>query len=118
MNDLTVEVNGLRLFARHGVGEQERKVGNLFEVTVHLRYPADGAIADDRLEDTLNYAEAVAVVREVMTVPSQLLEHVAGRLRTALTRRFPLIAGGMIRVAKLVPPFAADIDSVAVVLRW
>ena len=72
MNDLTVEVNGLRLFAHHGVGEQERKVGNLFEVTVHLRYPADGAIADDRLEDTLNYAEAVAVVREVMTVPSQL----------------------------------------------
>ena len=27
MNDLTVEVNGLRLFAHHGVGEQERKVG-------------------------------------------------------------------------------------------
>lgn len=118
MTELTVEVNGLRLYAHHGVGEQERKVGNCFEVTAHLRYPADGAIADDRLEDTLNYAEVVAVVREVMAVPSQLLEHVAGRLRTALTSRFPLIAGGMIRVAKLVPPFTAELDSVAVTLRW
>ena len=86
MNDLTVEVNGLRLFAHHGVGEQERKVGNLFEVTVHLRYPADGAIADDRLEDTLNYAEAVAVVRKVMTVPSNMWPDNCARLLPNVSR--------------------------------
>ncbi len=35
----TIEVNGLRLFARHGVYEEERVNGNTFELSVHLVYP-------------------------------------------------------------------------------
>ena len=31
-----IEINGLRLFARHGVFEEERINGNTFELTVHL----------------------------------------------------------------------------------
>lgn len=118
MTDITIEVNRLRLYACHGVGAQERKVGNLFEVTVHLRYPATEAVEHDRLEGTVNYAEVVALVKEEMAEPSQLIEYVAGRIRRVLLSRFPAITGGMVRVAKLVPPIPADLDSVAVTLRW
>lgn len=113
-----MEINGLRLFARHGVMEQERITGNIFQLDIHLRYPMDEALKNDRLEGTLNYAEAVEVAREVMATPSALLEHVAMRLKTALTGRFPLIAGGKIRVAKLTPPIPAELDSVAVTIEW
>lgn len=54
----TVEINGLRIFARHGVLPQERQVGNLFEVSAHLVYPMDRALEHDDLGGTLNYAEA------------------------------------------------------------
>lgn len=53
-----------------------------------------------------------------MSEPSALLEHVAMRIKTALTGRFPLIQGGFIRVAKITPPIAAELDSVAIKIEW
>ncbi|MDE5668281.1 MAG: dihydroneopterin aldolase [Duncaniella sp.] len=114
----TVEINGLRIFARHGVLPQERQVGNLFEVSAHLVYPMDRALEHDDLDGTLNYAEATEVITDVMSEPSALLEHVAMRIKNALTDRFPLIEGGSIRVAKITPPIAAELDSVAIKIEW
>lgn len=114
----TVEINGLRIFARHGVMLQERQVGNMFEVTAHLVYPMERAMEHDELDGTLNYAEAVGVIREVMDTPSALLEHVGMRICKALTERFPLIEGGSIRVAKITPPIAAELESVAIKIEW
>lgn len=114
----TVEINGLRLFARHGVYDSERVAGNMFELTIHLVYPMKRALMNDDIEGTLNYAEAVEVAREVMAKPSALLEHVAWRLKEALTSRWPLIEAGSIRLVKLNPPIDADLDGVAVRVEW
>ena len=119
MESIVIEINGLAVRARHGVFPQERAVGNDFEVDLRIEYPAREAVDHDRLDATLNYAEAAAVVREVMSVPSQLLENVCGRLRVALMERFPAIIAGRVRVAKLNPPIAgAQLRSVAVELSW
>lgn len=115
---VTIEINGLRLYARHGVGEQERTVGNEFEVTLHLECRVDDAMSSDDVADTVNYAEVIDTVRAEMDVPSQLLEHVAARVRDAVCRRFPLVAGGMVKVAKLTPPIPCQLSSVAVTVRW
>lgn len=114
----TIEVNGLRLYARHGVDRQETMVGNLFEVTVHLHYPVAAALLSDSIAATLNYASVVDIVTDVMRTPSALLEHVAGRIHAALTEAFPSIKGGMIRVAKITPPIPAELADVAVRLEW
>ncbi len=114
----TVEVNGLRLFARHGVMAQERTVGNIFEVTVHLRYPMEGALLDDDLASTVNYAELVALITEVMKTPSQLLEHVVARIHKAILAAYPRVEGGMIRLAKITPPIPAELRDVAVRIEW
>lgn len=115
----TIEVNGLRLYARHGVMEQERIVGNLFEVTAHLVYPFLTAAESDSLSGTLNYASAIDVIKKEMEIPSDLLEHAAFRIKTALCREFPDIEAGMVKIAKLTPPIPnIDIDSVAVKIEW
>lgn len=119
METVTIEINRLRLRSCHGVMAQERIVGNDFEVSVRLVYPASDAVRTDRLESTLNYAEVCDVIKSVMARHSSLLEHVCGRLRDALTERFPLISSGRIRVAKLNPPIeATQLESVAVELVW
>ncbi|MCM1521325.1 MAG: dihydroneopterin aldolase [Muribaculaceae bacterium] len=114
----TIEINGLRLMARHGVDPQETRVGNLFEVSVRLRYPLEEAAATDDVGSTLNYAEAIEVIKLEMEIPSALLEHVASRIRSALLKKFPLIEGGMVRVSKITPPVPAELSSVAIVLEW
>lgn len=114
----TIEINGLRLFARHGVFEEERINGNTFELSVHLNYPLDVAISSDDVADTLNYADAIEIIRTEMNQPSQLLEHVVGRIHKALLQKFPAINGGFIRLTKLNPPIDADIDGTAVKIEW
>lgn len=116
--ETTIEVNGLRLFARHGVMPQEREVGNVFEVTVHLTADVAESFENDNIDSTVNYAEVVALIKRCMAQPSDLLEHVAARIRREIIACYPEIKAGMVRVAKLTPPIPADMDSVAVVIRW
>lgn len=120
METIEISLEGLRIYAFHGVLEQERRVGNLFTVDVTLAYPpALRAVDDDDVGHTLNYAELAAVVHDVMAVPSQLIEHVAGRLRAAVMTRWPEVTGGCIRVCKPAPPIGgASLDGAAVTLRW
>lgn len=115
-----IVINGLKIFARHGVCEQERRVGNDFEVTLRLDVPAsDAAMATDCLSDTINYAEAVDIIKDEMSMPSRLLEHVAGRIRQRLEQTYHRkIAGGELTVAKLAPPIRAELASVSFTTRW
>lgn len=116
---IIIDVDRLRLYCYHGVSQQERKVGNEFEVSVRLDYPAAEAVASDNLGATINYAEVCTEIKEVMSVPSALLEHVAGRIKKRLLERYPRISGGRVRVAKLAPPIpGVQLGSVAVELRW
>lgn len=113
-----IEINKLRIRAYHGVADQERAVGNVFEVTVQLAYPLERTMETDNVAHTLNYGEVVAVITTEMKKPSRLLENVAQRLYTELIHSFPNIAGGMISVAKLAPPLGEEMESVAVTLKW
>ena len=102
---IVITIDRLHLRACHGVLEQERTVGNEFEVTVRLSYPpALRAAHSDELSETVNYAEIVDDIKAVMATPSRLIEHVCGRLRDALLERYPECDGGMVQVTKLSPP--------------
>lgn len=115
---MTIEIEGLRLYARHGVMEQERRVGNLFEVNLSLRCASSEAGRGDDLSTTVSYAEVIDIVRDVMDEPSKLLENVAWRLRMEIEKRFPIIAGGSVSVRKLTPPCGADMRYAGVTLSW
>lgn len=114
----TIEISRLLLHGYHGVAGQERIVGNSFEISLRIRYPAQMSLSTDDVADTLNYAEVIEVVRAEMSVQSQLIEHVAGRIRNSLMKRFPEIEGGMIKVAKLCPPCGVQLAEVACVIEW
>ncbi len=113
-----VEIDRLRLGARHGVGAQERRVGNVFEVTVGLRYDMELAARNDDVAYALDYSRVAETVMRVMDSPSALLENVALRLRDAICREFPAVLGGTVRIAKLKPPMPGQMASVSVTLNW
>ena len=114
----SIVINGLRLFGRHGVYEEELLNGNTFELTLLLDYDISRPMISDDINDTLNYAQAVEIIRKEMETPSKLLEHVASRIRRALITEYPAIKGGFIRIAKLNPPIPADMNYVAVTIKW
>ena len=111
-----IRLKAMRFYAYHGVAEQERQVGNTFQVDLTLTAPLQRAVESDQLEDTINYAEVYETVREEMQIPSRLLEHVAGRILDALHHRFPTLQAAEITLSKLNPPFGGDLLRASVVL--
>jgi len=58
-------------------------------VSVTLEVPEQRAVDTDDVSDTINYKQVYDIVAEQMAIPSNLLEHVAGRIRRALQRAWP-----------------------------
>lgn len=114
----TITIDRLRLFARHGVSEQERRTGNRFEVTVTLRYDANAACTTDEIEEAINYADVIEIVKSEMARPSRLLEHVAARIAAALSNRFSPLEGGSVTVTKLCPPCGVELAGISFTLNW
>ncbi len=84
---ITVEVRALRVFGRHGVGEDERATGQDFLFDVELAVGERGS--SDRLEDAVDYVDVARAVREVSDGRSyRLLEALAGAVADELQRRF------------------------------
>ena len=85
---VVVELGGLEIFGHHGVTEDERRAGQRFLYDVE--YELEHAPASDRLEDTVDYRDVAACVREISDARQfRLLEALAGAVADALLERFP-----------------------------
>ena len=105
-----VELRKIRFYAYHGVAEQERCVGNDYEIYVKVKYPFKDA--------TLNYAQLYEIICREMKISSHLLEHVAGRIIRAIQTEFPLSEGGILSISKQKPPISGDIEGASVIVEW
>lgn len=109
-----VFIDGIRMHARHGVLAQERLTGNDYTIDVDAEYDVSAAMRSDQVDDTLNYASVFDAVKAEMYIPSQLIEHVAGRIADRLLQDFPSIKSLKIRIRKDNPPMGADCDGAGV----
>ena len=90
--------------AYHGCLEQEKVRGNSFTVDFRGELDLTAAAESDDLGDTVNYGEIYVIVSDEMSVPSELLENVAGRIVKAIEKRFPQFNSFSVRVSKKRPP--------------
>lgn len=104
-----IELEGMEFKAYHGCLEQEKVRGNSFTVDFRGELDLSAAVLSDNLNDTLNYAEIYDIVAEEMSIPSELLENVAGRIVHGIEKRFPELISFSVRVSKKRPP----VDGVA-----
>jgi 7,8-dihydroneopterin aldolase/epimerase/oxygenase len=86
---LTVELRGLEIFGRHGVGEQERRDGRTFLYDVELGVGEAGLT--DRIEDAVDYRLVAARIKAVSDERRfNLLEALASAVADDLMAHFPL----------------------------
>ncbi len=85
---VTVEIQGLEVFGHHGVEEEERRVGQRFLYDVD--FDVADSVASDRIEDTVDYREVVAIVQRVSDRPFRLLEALAAAVVDAIFAEFPI----------------------------
>ncbi|MGL6278633.1 MAG: dihydroneopterin aldolase [Gaiella sp.] len=114
---MTIEVRGLELHGHHGVLEHERAHGQRFLFDLELDPTDPAAALDDRIEDAVDYRDAVAIVREVSDGRAfHLLEALADAVAEALLTRLA-VSRVRVRVRKPDVDLGAPVEHAAVVVE-
>ena len=110
--EMKLILDSVRIYAYHGVMPQEAKIGAYFRVSAEL--DTDFSRATDELDGTVSYADVFNVIKTEMATPSKLLEHVGGRIVTALFCNFPTVTRVKVRIMKENPPMGADCNGAGI----
>jgi 7,8-dihydroneopterin aldolase/epimerase/oxygenase len=106
-------MEGMSFLGHHGVHPAERELGVHLTVDVTLELDAAVAARSDRLEDTVDYVRAYALVREVVDgEPCHLLETLSARIADRVLTLEP-VRRATVTVRKR-PPLPADFRSFGV----
>lgn len=107
-------LENLKIYAFHGVLPEEKIIGTTFILNVEVHADLWKATETDDLQDTINYAAINDILHAEMAIPSQLLEHVIGRIFKKLQVSFPQITFIKIKLTKTNPPMRGEMDGVSV----
>ncbi|MBB6411030.1 dihydroneopterin aldolase [Mesorhizobium sangaii] len=106
-------------FARHGVLDEEERLGQRFYVDAALTVDPGRALVEDSIEDTVNYGIAFTEIEKIITGQRRfLIESLALEVARALTARFPQIKKAEITVRKPNAPVPGVLDYVEVTVVW
>lgn len=110
-----IRIKNLKIFAYHGVYEQEKEKGQIFGVSAVLYTDIEKAGANDDIADTVDYGAVSLFIAEFMRENRfDLLEAVAGRLAEAILFEFPAVKKIELEVDKPDAPIPLHFDSVSV----
>jgi dihydroneopterin aldolase len=114
-----IRLKNCAFFARHGVLDEEERLGQRFYVDAVLTVDPGRALVDDSIEDTVNYGIAFTEIEKIITGQRRfLIESLALEVARALAARFPQIKRAEITVRKPNAPVPGVLDYVEVTVVW
>jgi FolB domain-containing protein len=110
-----IELHGLRVVAICGVLEEERVRAQPLQVDLDVEVLANAAATSDDVSDTADYAALCdAAVTALVRARPRLLEAACEAVGRAVLDAEPRVLAVTVAVAKLHPPVAHDLATVAV----
>lgn len=116
IENYSIELRDVHLFAHHGVMQQEREIGAWFTIDIKLEINDSSCSESDLIEGTVSYADVYDILCQEMSIPSNLLEHVCNRISRRLYDNFCQVAAIEITLCKDTPPMGGDRLKAAVTL--
>ncbi|MFC0216095.1 dihydroneopterin aldolase [Paenibacillus chartarius] len=111
----SIIMSGMLFYGYHGAFPEETRLGQRFMLDVTMRLPLEQAGRYDDLEQTINYADAYALIKGIVEgEPVKLLETLAERVAMELFHTYTRIHELTVRVTKLHPPFGGQLQGVSV----
>jgi len=114
----TITITQLKVFAHHGVFEEERQQGQDFYVNAKLFLDTTDAGDSDDLACSVHYGEVCDLIVEYIQQHTfRLLEAVAENTVTAVLNAFPLLKGMELEICKPHAPIPHPFENVSVTIR-
>jgi dihydroneopterin aldolase len=108
----TINLHNLIFFAHHGIHDEEKILGNEYEVNVSLSFEAADQIT--ALDQTINYVSVYEIIKKRMAIPTALLETLAEDLVQKIYFTDKRIKSISVSIEKKNPPIPNMESSVAV----
>lgn len=113
----TIHIQGLEIFAYHGVNKEEKRDGQRFVLDIAMQADLSIPCTTDNLNTTVNYAAVVKTVCATMTAQSDdLIERAAQRVADAILAGYPAVEAVTVTLKKPDAPMKAAFDYVAVTI--
>ena len=111
-------IDGLELFAYHGVNEDEKRDGQRFLIDAELLVDITRPCQTDRVEDTVSYSAVAKTIRRVFTAQSyDLLERAAEVTAGAVLEEHPAVRSLTLTLKKPEAPMKAKFQWVGVTIQ-
>ncbi len=109
----SITMKDLSFYGYHGVFPEEKKIGQLFRISLELFLDLKKAGKTDNLEDTVDYAAVCEIIKGVMEGTScNLLETLAEKIASGVLK-FP-VQGVVVEIKKTSPPLPVPLAYVGV----
>jgi 7,8-dihydroneopterin aldolase/epimerase/oxygenase len=119
MTKYVIRLKNCAFFARHGVHDEEQRLGQRFYVDAEFLVDPGPALEADSIDGTVDYGEAFTVIEGIVTGRRRyLIEGLALEVARALTARFPQVERATVTVRKPNAPVAGVLDHVEVTVAW
>lgn len=106
-------IDGLSVFGRHGVLDEENRLGQMFRISAELWLDLSGAAASDDLEKTVDYSKCCRMIKEICENNTyKLIETLAEKIAERILCEEPLVCAVKIRVDKPSAPIGLPLESV------
>jgi len=113
----TIRIDNLKIYAYHGVLEEEKQTGQYFYISMEMKLDLSRAAAEDRLDRSVDYAAVARLTDE--TVRAEVydtIEAVAESVVQAVMASFTQIRSITVKVSKPEAPIGLEFENVSCTL--
>ncbi|MFZ9980808.1 MAG: dihydroneopterin aldolase [Cyclobacteriaceae bacterium] len=109
-----ITLENLIFHSFHGLYPEEKVNGNQFTVSLHIDFSPSGAISNDEITHTIDYAAVYSLIREEMQKPKGLLEALAKGICEKILLNFLKAESITLSVSKHNPPIGGPCEKATV----
>lgn len=110
---ITIHLYNLIFYSFHGVHEEEKLLGNEYEVNANVQFHEDHPEIHS-LSQTINYAEVFEIIKSRMNIPTPLLETIVMDIGNTIHEKYNYVRHISISLKKKYPPIESIEGSVGV----
>lgn len=110
---LSIKLQDLLFHGHHGIYEEEKILGNEFEVNITVTF-LPKSLPVKHIEETIDYVSVYQLVKKRMSVPTPLLETLVTEIAGEILSQFMLAESVSISIRKVNPPISQFRGSIGV----
>ena len=112
-----LEIKGMKFHSFIGHYDEEKEIGNRFNVDIKIGVDIKPAGESDKLKDALDYVAVYKVIKKEMQKKCNLVENVALRIKSVIFENFPQAQSIYLKITKLSPQIGGVVDEMSIIIN-